>query len=101
MTGGPSGFDFGWAQATKGWGNHAVSVMRLHIHATDPDVLEPRLGTAQSKGCIRISAPLNTFIDHYRLIDWAGEQTTERKARLAWVLREDWITGPWAGLAWC
>ena len=55
-------YDFGWVPAAKGWGNGAMSVMRLQMHATDPDQLERRLGTAQSKGCIRIPASLNEFI---------------------------------------
>lgn len=90
-------FDFGWVQAPKGWGNHAVSNMRLQMHATDSDVLEPRLGTAQSKGCIRISASLNGFIDLYGLIDKAYELEAEQKGRPSWVLRKDRVSGPWAG----
>lgn len=90
-------FDFGWVQARKGWGNHALSVMRLQMHATDPDVLEPRLGTARSKGCIRISASLNGFIDLFGLIDKAYELDAEQKGRPSWVLRKDRIAGPWAG----
>lgn len=90
-------FDFGWVQASKGWGNHAVSVMRLQMHATDPDLLEPRLGTAQSKGCIRISASLNGFIDLYGLIDQAYGLAVDKNGHPLWVLRKDRVTGPWAG----
>jgi len=62
-------FDFGWQQSRKGWGDRAVSTMRLQLHATDPEFLEPRLGTVQSKGCIRIPASLNRLIDRYGLLD--------------------------------
>ena len=62
-------YDFGWVRAPKGWGNGAVSVMRLQMHTTDPDYLEQRLGIAQSKGCIRIPAKLNDFIDRHALLD--------------------------------
>lgn len=43
--------------------------MRLQMHATDPDLLERRLGSAQSKGCIRIPASLNRLIDCYGVLD--------------------------------
>jgi hypothetical protein len=62
-------YDFGWLKARKGWGDGAESVMRLQMHATDPYVLERRLGSAQSKGCIRVPATFNTFIDHYGILD--------------------------------
>lgn len=62
-------FDFGWQQALRGWGNGGISTMRLQMHATDPDVLESRLGTAQSKGCIRIPATLNRLLDEFGVID--------------------------------
>jgi hypothetical protein len=62
-------YDFGWLNAPKGWGNRAESVMRLQMHSTDPDLLETRLGSIQSKGCIRVPASFNTFIDHYGVLD--------------------------------
>jgi hypothetical protein len=62
-------FDFGWQLADRAWDDHPASAMRLQMHATDPVYLEPRLGTVQSKGCIRIPATLNAFIDHYGLLD--------------------------------
>ena len=43
--------------------------MRLQMHATDPDLLERRLGSVQSKGCIRIPASLNRVIDRYGVLD--------------------------------
>jgi hypothetical protein len=67
-------YDFGWQQAERGWGRGGEAVMRLQVHATDPGFLEVRLGTIQSKGCIRIPATLNTFIDRYAILDADYEQ---------------------------
>lgn len=89
-------FDFGWVQGTRGWGCGGQSQMRLLLHATDPDYLEQRLGEAMSKGCIRIPATLNTFIDRYGLLDADYEQALAEAEKL-WVLRADRIPTPWAG----
>ena len=62
-------FDFGWQQAESGWGSGGMSAMRLQMHATDPRLLEPRLGQAASEGCIRIPATLNVFLDRYGVLD--------------------------------
>lgn len=78
-------YDFGWQQAPRGWGKGGVSQMRLQMHATDPDLLERRLGSAQSKGCIRIPASLNRLLDHYGLLDADYEQGL-RDGRQIWVL---------------
>lgn len=78
-------FDFGWQQAPRGWGNGAVSEMRLQMHATDPDLLEKRLGSVQSKGCIRIPATLNRWLDHHGVLDADYESSTAPGPRL-WVL---------------
>ncbi len=77
-------FDLGWQPAAKGWGDGKVMDMRLQLHATDPDALEPRLGTAQSKGCIRITAALNQLLDRYGVIDAAYDEPAA--AAHAWVL---------------
>ena len=37
-------FDFGWVTGERTWGDGGLSPMRLQLHSTDPDVLEPRLG---------------------------------------------------------
>lgn len=78
-------YDFGWQWVPKGWGDGAVSQMRLQMHATDPDLLEQRLGSLQSKGCIRIPATLNRLIDHYGLLDADYEQGV-REGRKLWML---------------
>jgi len=81
-------YDFGWQQARKGWGDGGIGTMRLQMHATDPYSLESRLGTAQSKGCIRIAATLNRFIDRFGLLD-AEYQTVADAGRHLWVLLPD------------
>jgi len=81
-------YDFGWQQARRGWSRQGISTMRLQMHATDPYLLEPKLGTPQSKGCIRIPAALNRLIDRMGLLD----ADYERAAGLAsppWVLLRD------------
>lgn len=89
-------YDFGWTQALRGWGDGGQSTMRLQMHATDPDTLEPRLGRAESKGCIRIPATLNVFLDRYGLLDADYEQAVAA-GRSLWVLRPDRQPVPWAG----
>jgi hypothetical protein len=79
-------FDFGWQRVPKGWGDRALSDMRLQMHATDPDLLERRLGSAQSKGCIRIPASLNRLLDYYGVLDADYEQAV-REGRKLWVLQ--------------
>jgi hypothetical protein len=89
-------FDFGWIDAERGWGSGGTSAMRLQMHATDPATLEPRLGRAESKGCIRIPASLNVFIDRYGLLDrdYIAARTNGKK----WsVMRADSSPIPWPG----
>ncbi|HTS52860.1 MAG TPA: L,D-transpeptidase [Burkholderiales bacterium] len=89
-------YDFGWQKAVRGWGGDGESLMRLQMHATDPDMLEPRVGTPQSKGCIRIPATLNAFIDRYGLLD-ADYERAEAQGKRPWVLRPDREPTPWSG----
>lgn len=89
-------FDFGWVLAERGWGEGGTSVMRLQMHATDPKLLEPSLGEVRSKGCIRIPATLNTFIDRYGLLDFHYLANLD-KATVRWVLRSDRTPVPWPG----
>lgn len=81
-------FDFGWQQAERGWGSGAVSQMRLQMHATDPNVLEARLGNVASEGCIRIPATLNLFLDTHGFLDAAYEDAVAEGNDL-WVLKPD------------
>ena len=62
-------YDLGWQQARRGWGRGGESSMRLQMHSTDPDLAESKLGSVQSKGCIRIPATLNRLLDHYGVLD--------------------------------
>ena len=81
-------FDFGWQQAERGWGKRGPGTMRLQMHATDPSNLELRLGTVQSKGCVRIHASLNTFLDHYGVLD-ADYSRAAAEGDTLWVLAAD------------
>jgi hypothetical protein len=89
-------FDLGWAQAERGWGKGGISQMRFQMHATDPDKLEPLLGIRHSKGCVRIPATLNRFLDHYGILD-AEYQDLIDSGRSLWVLHADRQITPWAG----
>jgi hypothetical protein len=89
-------YDFGWALAERTWGSGGTSLMRLQVHATDPDLLEQRLGRAASKGCIRIPADLNRLIDRYGLLD-ADYEVELAQGKAFWVLRADRTPTPWSG----
>jgi hypothetical protein len=78
-------FDFGWQQAERLWGRGGTSTMRLQMHATDPDWLEPRLGSVQSKGCIRIPASLNRLLDQFGVLD-AGYLKAQSESGPMWVV---------------
>lgn len=81
-------YDFGWVLAERGWGKRGYSQMRLQMHATDPYQLEQRLGLRASKGCIRIPASLNDFLDRHGVLDADYEQALASGARM-WVMRAD------------
>jgi hypothetical protein len=89
-------FDFGWQNVPKGWGDGNMIQMRLQVHATDPDTLERRLGSAQSKGCIRIPATLNRLLDHFGVLDAEYERQLQAGQK-PWVLRDDREPVPDAG----
>lgn len=88
-------FDFGWVVARRGWAP-GEQAMRLQMHATDPLLLEPRLGQRESKGCIRIPAQLNTLLDRHGVLDAAYDEALAA-GRTLWVLRDDRESSPWAG----
>lgn len=89
-------FDFGWQLARRGWNNGGTGPMRLLLHATDPDLLESRLGSVQSKGCVRIPASLNLLLDRFGLLD-ADYEKTRREGKHFWVLPPDRIAVSGAG----
>ncbi|WP_374703636.1 L,D-transpeptidase [Burkholderia sp. WAC0059] len=89
-------YDFGWVDGERGWGKGGVSPMRFQMHATDPDRLEPLLGIRHSKGCVRIPASLNVFIDHHGILD-AEYEALVASGKSLWVLHRDRDVTPWAG----
>jgi hypothetical protein len=89
-------YDFGWQKAWRGWDGHGEGELRLQMHSTDPDLLERKLGTAQSKGCIRIPATLNAFIDHYGILDGDYEKRMDAGMDF-WVLPKTREATPWSG----
>ena len=89
-------FDFGWVVTPRGWGDGRPGAMRLQVHATDPDLLEGRLGTACSKGCIRIPSGANVFLDRHGVLDANYEQAL-REGHAVWQLRSDRLATPWSG----
>jgi hypothetical protein len=89
-------YDFGWVEARRTWDKHGASPMRLQLHSTDPRLLEPRLGTPQSKGCIRIPASLNDFIDRYGILD-ADYELALAEGHQFWVLEPHRTPTPWSG----
>lgn len=89
-------FDFGWQATMRGWGDGHTSPMRLQMHATDPALLEPYLGAARSKGCIRIAADVNHLLDHFGVLDADYERALAQGQRL-WMLAPDREPTPWSG----
>ena len=62
-------WDFGW-QTSDDWRTPGATMqVRVEMHATDPAVLEQRLGRADSEGCIRLPDALNRFLDRRGIID--------------------------------
>ena len=89
-------FDFGWQDAQRGWGKGGISPMRLQMHATDPRVLEPKLGQVASEGCIRIAASLNVFLDTHGVLD-ADYEAAAAAGKKLWILKPQRQTVAWPG----
>ena len=89
-------YDFGWVASRRGWGDGREGVLRLQMHSTDPDLLEPRLGRPLSKGCIRIPESLNRFLDRYGILDGDYYRAAMAGNR-HFTLAADWSPGPWSG----
>jgi hypothetical protein len=92
-------WDFGWQRATKGWGTEEEGDIRLLLHATDPDYLEKRLGRPASKGCVRISAAMNRFLDRHGILDADYERAAKDDPRFEALLLADRTPTPLAGNA--
>ena len=67
-------WDFGWHTSDDWRTPGATMQVRVEMHATDPDVLEARIGRADSEGCIRLPDALNRFLDRHGIIDAEIEQ---------------------------
>jgi hypothetical protein len=92
-------WDFGWQVAQKGWMPAPdTGEIRMLMHATDPDVLEPRLGRADSKGCVRVSAAMNMFLDHYGVLDADYIRQAPGSPRIAAILPPNGAPSPLAGM---
>jgi len=89
-------FDFGWQLAERGWGDGGTSRMRLQMHATDPRILESRLGRVASEGCVRIPATLNVFLDAHGLLD-ADYDLALAGGKALRVLEQHRDIFPWPG----
>jgi hypothetical protein len=66
------------------------------MHATDPDTLAKRLGTAQSEGCIRVPATFDAFLDRHAILD-ADYDAALAQGQTFWVLSKDRSPTPWSG----
>lgn len=79
-------WDLGWQKTTHAKSDQVVDI-RFQLHATDP-VLEAKLGTPQSQGCIRLSAGVNYFLDTYAILDkdFLKDQKTGKPY---WALRDN------------
>lgn len=89
-------FDFGWVAGERTWGGGGPGTLRLQVHATDPDLLEPRLGQRGSKGCVRIPAALNRFLDHNGVLD-ADYDAAQARGQRFWLFAQPPLPNPWAG----
>jgi len=78
-------WDFGWQETVK---NDQKFEIRLLMHATDPVFGEKKLGEVDSKGCVRISARLNEFLDHYGILDKNYEENKHLR-KVSWLLAAD------------
>ena len=83
-------WDFGWQWALKGWHtDNAGGDIRLQMHATDPKLLEGRLGRPASEGCVRVSSTMNRFLDHYGILDADYERVAATDGRYSALLAAD------------
>jgi hypothetical protein len=90
-------WDFGW-QTSDDWRTPgATMAVRVEMHATDPDVLEERIGRADSEGCIRLPDALNRFLDRRGIIDAAIERLGETDSGYRALLSPELDPTPLAG----
>jgi len=89
-------FDFGWVTEAQGWGDRHEGTMRLQLHATDPDQLEGWLGSRRSKGCIRVPAGFDEFLDRRGVLDQDYEAAAS-EGRAPRILLPNRETTRWPG----
>ena len=89
-------FDFGWQPAIRGWGKRGPGTIRLQVHATDPDLLEPRLGATNSKGCIRVPGTFDAFLDKHAILDGDYDKGIAA-GKTFYMLLKSRLTTPWSG----
>lgn len=93
-------WDFGWQSARKGWrADGERGDIRLLLHATDPAILEQRIGRQASSGCVRIPAAMNRFLDRHGVLDADYEQAARDDPAFRAVLLADRTPTPLAGTA--
>lgn len=91
-------WDFGWQMASKGWRtDRERGEMRLLMHATDPANLEYRIGRPASKGCIRVPAAMNKFMDRHGVLDEDYERAARVDPAFRAILPKDRVPTPLAG----
>jgi len=91
-------WDFGWQWALKGWHSDGEGGdIRLEMHATDPDLLERRLGRPASEGCVRLSSSMNRFLDSNGVLDADYEKAAVQDVRYRALLAPDRTPTPLAG----
>jgi hypothetical protein len=91
-------WDFGWQDAAKGWRSDHGQI-RLLMHATDPAVLEQRIGRPASQGCVRIPAAMNRFLDKFGVLDADYERVAKDDIRYRALLLPNRTPTPLAGHA--
>ena len=94
-------WDFGWQRARKGWaeevGKPDSTLIRLEMHATDPDKLEQRIGHPASQGCIRIPTVMNRFLDLHGVLDAEYERSAATDIKFRSLLLANRVPSPLAG----
>ena len=68
-------YDFGWQYGKYNLTGENLQ-LRLSLHATDP-VLEDKLGTQASKGCVRVSSNMNKFLKSNNILDYFKTKNIE------------------------
>ena len=93
-------WDFGWQTAVKAWrADRETGPIRFELHPTDPDVLERRIGSPASKGCVRVPAAMNVFLDKHGVLDVEYERAAVDSIRYRALLRRDRTPSSLAGRA--